>query len=87
MKKIERILAVVLALALTASCLGINSVLADSLGEEFKYYCGFENYSEQIEGVSLDAKTSEIVTDSVYAGSKALRVSPPLSFETQPRLM
>ncbi len=38
-------------------------------------YCGFENYTEQISGVSFDSDVAAIVEGESYTGTKALKVA------------
>ena len=38
-------------------------------------YCGFENYTEQIEGISLDARVAAVVEDTYYAGKKSMKLT------------
>lgn len=38
-------------------------------------YCGFENYSEQIEGISLDARVAAVVEGTYYAGKKSMKLT------------
>lgn len=73
MKVFKKILAVVLTLALVLSCVCISYATAENA--EYNYYCGFEAYTEQIEGMSLDSTVATIVTDTYYVGEKALKLS------------
>jgi len=75
MKKFKKLAAVTLALAVLISALSISSAAAEN--DTYSYYCGFEGYTEQIEGISLDGSVASIVTDEVYKDSNALKLTLP----------
>lgn len=73
MKTLKKLFAVVLSVTLIFSCMYMGYAVAENA--EYNYYCGFEAYTEQIEGMSLDSEVATIVTDTYYAGEKALKLS------------
>ena len=74
MKKFKKLAAVTLALAVLISALSISSAAEN---DTYSYYCGFEGYTEQIEGISLDGSVASIVTDEAYKDSNALKLTLP----------
>ncbi len=73
MKNFKKFIAVILAVTVLLSFMSLSYAEAETA--RYSYYCGFEDYSEQIEGISLDSKVASIVTDEVYKDAKALKLN------------
>lgn len=69
----KKIVAIILSCALLFSCAAVS--FATTEDAKYQYYCGFEAYTEQIEGMSLDSTVATIVTDTYHDGEKALKLS------------
>lgn len=75
MKNYKRLIAIFVALVVLISSLSMSWATAET--NSYSYYCGFEGYVEQIEGISFDSKVATVVDGDAYKGLKALKLTLP----------